>query len=163
MKFEFSKEWCIRMAQLDTGESVGAGLLGVDPDAASVLETLPNASSENPNIVFGRFVNLMRRSRKLSREKLAEEVDIDISELIEIEESVGYSPEPRTVYQFASFFNLPKSRLMQLSGLTIQKDAYLMNAAVRFAASADTSIELSKDEKAALESFISALTKLESK
>lgn len=157
MKFEFSRAWCIKMARLDTGESVSAGPLALDPDPKSVLAMLSSLELERPNIVFGRFINLLRRNKKLSREALAEKVDIDISELFEIETDNNYSPEPRSVYQLAKFFDLPKNLLMQISGLTTQRNAYVMDAAVRFAARSDTSTELSPEEKAALEAFIAVL------
>ena len=60
---EFSKEWCVRMAQLEGNAEIGAGRLAIDPvfdgESASVVVT----DEEGPNIVFGRFVRLMRRQR----------------------------------------------------------------------------------------------------
>ncbi len=43
MKIEITKEWCLRMAQLEADAEIGAGLLAIDPvfegDEASVTRS----------------------------------------------------------------------------------------------------------------------------
>lgn len=158
MKFEFTKDWCIRMAHLEDDAAIGAGQFGFDPILDLRVEAEPHISEEQPSIVFGRFVNLIRRKRKLSLERLAEDIDIDISELVEIEEDTRHKPEPRTVYLLANHFNIPRNRLMQIAGLTVPKDAHLMEEGFRFAARSDPLVELSKEESAALDAFISVIS-----
>ena len=83
MRIEVTKDWCVRMAELEADEEIGVGLVAVDPvfDGESA-----SAQSEEPAVAFGRFVSLMRRDRGLSVEKLADEADVDVVELLSIEE-----------------------------------------------------------------------------
>ena len=157
MKIEITKEWCLRMAQFETDTEIGAGLLAFDPifdgESVPVFNTL-----EESSVVFSRFVRLMRRKRGLTLEKLADDADIEIAELVEIEDDTRYKPQPRTVYQLANYFQVPQSNLLQVAGLTVPKDAQLLEEAVRFAARSEPVAALSPEESAALEAFVAVLS-----
>jgi len=154
MRIEVTKDWCVRMAELEADEEIGVGLVAVDPlfDGESL------AHSEEPAVAFGRFVSLMRRDRGLSVEKLADETDIDVAELVSIEEDTRYKPEVRTVYQLANFFALPRTTLLQVAGLTLPKDSRIAEESVRFAARSEPVEALSNEERAALETFVAVLS-----
>ena len=132
MKIEITKDWCMRMAQLETDGEIGAGMLAIDPvfeGAPASVETLREAS-----VAFSRFVRLARRNRGLSVEKLAEDADIEVFELVSIEENSQHKPELRTVYQLANYFGVQRANLLQVAGLTAPKDSHIIKEAVRFAA-----------------------------
>lgn len=159
MKIEVTKDWCIRMAKLEveTGADmeIGSTSATASPDAVafdSSSDSLPES-----NIAFGRFVRLMRRKRRQTVEHLAEDAQIDVTELVEIEEDNHHKPEPRTVYQLAKSFDLPTSSLMQLAGLSVAKNSSFYEEAIRFAARSETVEELNDIERAALEAFVSVL------
>lgn len=157
MKIEITREWCLRMAKLEADAEIGAGLISIDPVFDG--EAMPAASTlDEANIAFGRFVRLMRRSRGLTREKLAKDSDVEIVELVEIEDDAHHKPEVRTVYQLANYFGVPRHNLLQIAGLTAPKDTELFNEAVRFAARADPVAALSPEERAALEAFVAVLS-----
>lgn len=163
MKIELTKEWCLQMArmEIDAGADIeiGAGPVAADPTirySESAMEHVPD-----PNIAFGRFVRLMRRHHHLTLEKLAEDADVEITELVEIEDDSRHKPEPRTVYQLAKRFQVPTTKLLQLAGLSAPKDARLVHEAIRFAARSDPVEELSENERAALEAFVSVLSELQ--
>lgn len=159
MKIEFTKEWCLRMAELEAQSTsdldIGAGPLvkQAAPAAEGVAAQMPD-----PNFAFGRFVRLMRRHKQLSLEKLAEDARVEITELVEIEEDARHVPDPRTVYQLAQQFRVPTPKLMQLAGLSRPKDARLSEEAIRFAARSEPIEELNDVERAALEAFVSVLS-----
>ena len=158
MKVEYTKEWCMRMAQFEGDSAIGAGVYAFDP----TFEHEPSASMpEESNAVFGRFVRLMRRHRGVSLEKLAEDADVEIADLVEIEDDTRHKPEPRTVYQLANYFQVPEANLLQIAGLTAPKDPYLLGEAIRFAARSDPVAQLTPEERAALESFVAVLSKQE--
>jgi transcriptional regulator with XRE-family HTH domain len=100
----------------------------------------------------------MRRKQRLTVEKLAEDAGIDVVELVEIEEDSRHTPEPRTVYQLATHFNVPMPGLMQLAGLSKPKNARLVNEAIRFAARSEPVADLNDVERAALEALVSVLS-----
>lgn len=159
MKGEISKEWCIRMAQLEADAEIGAGQLANDPvfneKTASVVAS---KDEEGLNIAFGRFVRLMRRRCGVSLEKLADDADVDMGDLIKIEHDLHHKPELRTAYQLANYFKVPQSGLMQVAGLTEQKNAKLLDETIRFAARSEPTAALTPEERAALEAFVAVLS-----
>ena len=158
MKIEFTKVWCLRMAQLEA-DTASNFEIGAAPITQDGLVDMPAAALLSPsNIVFGRFVRLMRRYKHLTLEKLADDARIDITELVEIEEDTRHAPDPRTVYQLATIFELPMPKMMQLAGLSKPKDARLVDEAIRFAARSESVEDLNEIERAALEAFVSVLS-----
>jgi transcriptional regulator with XRE-family HTH domain len=158
MRIELTKDWCMRMAQLEAevdGE-IGAGLLAIDPVFES--KAVPIESPEEIPIAFSRFVRLARRSRGLSVEKLAENADVEVVELVSIEENGQYKPDLRTVYQLANFFGVQRANLLQVAGLTAPKDSHIVSEAVRFAARSEPVAALTAEERSALEAFVSVLS-----
>ena len=158
MKIEISREWCRRMAQHEGDAEIGAGRLAVDPvfdgDPGSDEET----RMEGPNVTFGRFVSLMRRRHGMSLERLARDADVDVADLVEIERDPYHKPELRTAYQLANYFEVSRSGLMQVAGLAEIKDANLFDEGVRFAARSEPTAELTPEEGAALEAFVTVLS-----
>lgn len=151
MKIQFTKDWCVRMAQMEieAGSDMEIG--------AAKLEARTDLTMD-ANVTFGRFVRLLRRSRRQSLEHLANEAEIEISELVEIEEDNHHKPEPRTVYQLAKHFALSMPKMMQLAGLSAPKDTSLYEAAIRFAARSEAVEDLNDIERTALEAFVSVLS-----
>lgn len=153
MKIVRPKEWWLNMARREGDYEVGAGLR----DSAPAIETRHGQNEEEVRVAFGRFVNLMRRKRSWTLERLAEEASLDVGELMSIEDNL-HAAEPRTVYKLAEVFEVPRKPLMQLAGLVIANDPSLREQAVRFAARAEPMQKLSKEESAALKSFVATLS-----
>ena len=145
------------MANLEGDMPFGIDQLGLNQKFERRQPESSNATLELPNIVFGRLVNLMRRNKQLSLEQLAQDLDVEVFELVEIEDDVRYSPDPRTVYQIANYFKISRAKLMQISGLCQANDNQLVNGAIRFAARSDPLYVLTREEKIALNEFISTL------
>lgn len=156
MKIDITKAWCLRMAELEGDAEIGAGEFAADPMFDG--DSLAAEDGEEPNIAFGRFVRLMRRDRGLTIEKLAEETDIDVSEIVEIEDDTHHKPELRTVYQLANYFRVNRAKLMQVAGLTVPNDNSLVEESVRFAARSESVAQLTPEERAALVAFVSVLS-----
>ena len=156
MKIDVTKDWCVRMAELEVDEEIGVGLIAVDPVFDG--ESAHLAQSEKPMVAFGRCVSLLRRDRGLSVEKLADAANVDVAELLSIEEDARCRPEMRTVHQLANFFKLPKATLLQVAGLTLPKDDRIIEESVRFAARSESVEALTREERAALEMFVEVLS-----
>lgn len=156
MKFDISRDWCAEKGKLEAGTEIGAGVLGIDPvlsDQDGRVTVL-----DDSRVAFGRFVHLNRRKLKLSYESLADQADIEIAELMNIEHDAGYEPEPRTIYQLARAFRVDQKKLMALSGLTKPKNYSYIEDAVRYAARSESLEDLSDQELAALEAMVSVLS-----
>lgn len=157
-------EWLRRMAAAEDehphisvgGLAADAGFLG--PQAGQEHDRggeSPAIERPTGRIAFARFLDLARRWRSLSLESLAERGNVDLSELVEIIEEHA-QPSPRTVYQLSQVLEIPNETLMELAGL-IQPREEVAEAAVRFAARSEPTVELSKDERDALEEFVKVL------
>jgi HTH-type transcriptional regulator, competence development regulator len=105
----------------------------------------------------------MRRQQGYSIEKLADEADLDASEVLVIEDDVHYLPEPRTVYKLAQIFKVPQGKLMELAGLVVANDDDLRREAVRFAARSESMERLTSAESEALAAFVAVLSKRDGK
>jgi transcriptional regulator with XRE-family HTH domain len=163
MRLERSKDWWLARARREGDAAVGAGLLAFDPAPEERPSSAQAAPVEETRIAFGRFVNLMRRRRGYTMERLAEVADLDASELLAIEDDVHYVPEPRTVFKLAQTFNVSQQRLMQLAGLAAANDLGFRKEAVRFAARSESVQKLTLEEASALEAFVAILSERESK
>lgn len=151
------KAWFEKSARLEGNSAVGAGA----PALVFQCEAKPGSDAgevaSELRLAFGRFVQLMRRNRRLTIEQLAAEADVDAGELVVIEEDVRHSPEPMTVYQLAKVFKTSEKSLLQLAGLTVKKDPQFVQHAVRFAAKSEPIAKLTAEEQAALETFVAVL------
>jgi len=156
MKIEFTKDWCMSMAELEADAEIGAGLVAIDPVFNG--ETVAVKSAEESIVAFSRFVQLARRNRGLTIEALAEKADVEVFELVTIEEDGQYKPDLRTVYQLANFFDVQRANLLQVAGLIAAKDTHIINEAVRFAARSESVAALTAEERAALDAFVSVLS-----
>lgn len=160
MSFELSQDWVDRMASMerDACMDIGAGM----HQFIRIVEGSNVASPAEPlgqtNVVFGRFVHLMRRQRGLTVEGLANSTGIEIEELLEIEDDVHHRPEPRCVYLLADYFQLPAQNLYTIAGLAQSGGSRLFEEGVRFAARSNTTSDLSSEERLALEAFVLALS-----
>jgi len=160
VKIEITKEWCMQMAQHESDDEIGVGLLASDLVFNGEPASHRSAPKmEESHVAFGRLVRLMRRDNGFSIEKLAEDADIDIEELIDIEEDAHFRPDVRTVYQLANVFGLPRTNLLKIAGLVEAQNDALHEEAVRFAARSDPVARLTSEERAALEAFVAILSK----
>ncbi|MEW5687285.1 MAG: helix-turn-helix transcriptional regulator [Pseudomonadota bacterium] len=161
MKLAFTREWFERKANLEGDDEITAGVLARDLSLEPPADTQPAQSTDDAaGVAFRSLVGLMRRKRGLTMEKLAEEAEIDLEQVVRIESEAHFQPEVRTVYQLARTFNLPNKALLQLSGNTKARSSAMHEQALRFAARSGGSVQgLSREEKKALEEFVSFLAK----
>lgn len=163
---EVTKEWCLAMARREGASMPTAGIPEDDDFMQLVLDKAGVSSDPGRalaptaalHLAFGGFVHLMRRSRGLTIEALADRAEVDLDELVTLERDPHYTPEARTVYQLAQTFGVPSKPLMQLSGNTVATDRQLSEAAIRFAARSGLVDSLTAEERSALEQFVAALS-----
>ena len=106
---------------------------------------------------LGRFIELSRREKRWSLEKLAAMAKVELSDVWSLEHENG-PHTARTVVQVANALGLPAEKLLELAGLVESRDkTKLSQAAIRFAAHSETTAELSRDEREALNEFMKVL------
>ena len=155
MTHSISTEWCHKVITLDEHVTPGAGALAARPCVEANALSL---RAEETRLAFARFVNMARRKQGLTIEKLAEDADIEIGELMSIEEDTHYEPDLRTVWSLSNIFGVSQTRLMELAGLAVPKDGHWLQSAVRFAARSAPIEELTPDEQIAFEGLIAVLS-----
>lgn len=158
MKLEVTKAWCLAAARSENNAEVGAGIVAFDPEPATSSEAQgQEAAAEATVIAFGRAIHLLRRQRSMSVEKLAQDAQIDLGELVKIENDPHHRPEPRAVSKLAGVFRVNPKTFQQLAGNAVVRDQRMIQEAERFAARAGSTERLTPQENQALEQFIAAL------
>ncbi|WP_339749610.1 helix-turn-helix transcriptional regulator [uncultured Maricaulis sp.] len=156
MTLEINEDWRRKLILEEDGYDISAGLTAADPVFAEDL--IVDDAGDDGLLALGRFINLMRRQKNWSINRLAEEADIDIGELLAIEKETAHTPEPRTIYQLSQVFGVSDRKLLGLSGLVRPKDFSYVEDAVRFAAKSESIEKLSALEIEALNGFIAVLS-----
>jgi HTH-type transcriptional regulator, competence development regulator len=160
MKLAMTREWFERRAAQEGNTEIAAGALAQDPLPEPASTTEPT-TVDTTRLAFGSLVELKRREFGMTREMLANDVGVDLTEIVSIERDAHFRPEPRTVYNLASKFKLPNKALQQLSGNATIADNHMSSHALRFAArSGEQSQALSPEQKHALEEFVAYLARL---
>ena len=157
---ESMKDWSRRMALRELGHDVSAGSFGIEdlprPATAPVVESPVLTESK---VAFSRFVELMRRKRGMTVEQLADACGVEVAEIVSIEDEVLTGLGPRTVFQIANCFKVSDVKLMQVAGLMHAQNSSIAEKSLRFAARSNSMASLSKEEREALEQFVSELSK----
>lgn len=157
MKFNTDRKWLEQRADQEDQHFISVGGLISTLDPACQTELINTQNIETTKTAFARLLQLARRERHWSLEKLAEKADVDLAELFKIETDEAFTPNLRTVHQLASVLELPAKKLMVLAGLLQVKDARLQQASVKFAARSEPIGDVSPEEHAALEEYVKFL------
>jgi transcriptional regulator with XRE-family HTH domain len=159
MKLNLSQGWLENVVADEVGHEIGAGFLAYKP--VEPTGALSDVRSEQEQVAFSTFIQLLRRKRRLSIEELANVVQVDIAEILGIETDPQYQPKPRSIHQLATYFKVPVAALTRLSGLADGRREKYTEAAIRFAAKSKGVQNLSRDEEAALSDFVKFLSTAE--
>ena len=106
---------------------------------------------------FHRVVQMLRRSRGLSIDDLAEKTEIDRTELVALERNPAYRPSPLTLHRLSEFFGVPDRKLAVLAGAIREVPEDLRQHAARFAAQSNSFAKLTKEEQRVLDEFVGFL------
>ena len=106
---------------------------------------------------FHRVVQMLRRSRGLSIDDLAEKTKIDRTELVALERNPAYRPSPLTLHRLSEFFGVPDRKLAVLAGAIREVPEDLRQHAARFAAQSNSFSKLTKEEQRVLDDFVGFL------
>lgn len=153
MKLNEDQGWLLTKANEEDNCILSVGGLACRVVAAEAQENedIPESARR---LAFARFVELSRRKLRLSVEQLAEQADVDVSQLVEIEEGESDSPEPRTIHKLSQVLAVPQDRLMVLSGLARPRDRRLSEATIRFAARSEPVNVLTREEEEILQEYV---------
>lgn len=107
--------------------------------------------------VFAMLLHLLRRSKRLTLEQLAEKVEIPREELAALEQQENYLPSPRTIHRLSRFYQLSPAKLAALAGAIDEPIDEIREPVTRFAAMSESFSKLSREERVALTELVSAL------
>jgi|SRR3972149_822743 len=106
---------------------------------------------------FSILVHKLRIKDGFSISQLAKKLDVDESELINIESNSGYKPPLRTLMQISNFYGLPYQALSMIAGVVKNINLQFKNDLVRYAANSDKFEKLTKEEKEQLNEIIKCI------
>ena len=150
------QKWLRELANFeDSCRSVSVGGMAADLGLLSPVQ----AKAQR---VFGRLITFARRAKRLSVEQLADQADVDIAEIVEIEIHDDVVPQLRTVHQLAHVLSLPEGQLIEVAGLASPRQE-VAAAALRFAARSEPTATLTGPERQAFEEFVKVLVELSDK
>jgi len=158
---------------IETTQSVISRLEDADYEgrSLSMLERIATALNQKLTVVmtarepeeqevreaFHRVVQMLRRSRGLTIDALAEKTEIDRGELVALERNPGYRPSPLTLHRLSQFFEVPDRQLAVLAGAIRDVPDNLRLQAAKFAAQSESFSKLTKEEQRVLDEFIGFL------
>lgn len=149
------REWLMKIIELEGDGFANAGGIRSETLEGDVVEDVTTLHMQRK--ALAKFVEFSRRKMNLTQIQLAERIDADAAEIIEIEDGSAESVEPSTVYALAQTFNVPQQSLMALAGLTAMRDKSLAEGSIRFAACSNISTPLEQGEEDALNAFVRTL------
>ncbi len=123
----------------------------------TVVMTAREPEQQEMREAFHRVVQMLRRSRGLSIDQLAEKTRIDREELFALERNPAYRPSPLTLHRLSEFFEVPDRKLAVLAGAIREVPDDLREHAARFAAQSDSFAKLTKEEQRLLDEFVGFL------
>lgn len=159
MKLDYPKEWYEERLDLEGDSEVGAG--GGPPWVKLKPGERSRTAATETRIVLGTLVELWRRNQGWNAEQLAQRTGIALEQILEIEHDPQYKPEAEAVRKLAGVLGVPPQPLMELAGLVEPRTLELREQAVRFAARSEAVVALNRNEREALETFVSAIKKFE--
>ena len=129
-------------------------------DPAVAWQSLPPTAKvgHEESFAFGTFVFQMRRRLGLSAKKLAAIADVEIADLVRSENNPRHTPEVRTVYQLARYFEVSNAKLLQVAGLAGPMDPDLRSECARFVKQCRGPTRRTFGKSPALAQFVTALT-----
>lgn len=123
----------------------------------TVVMTAREPEQQDMREAFHRVVQMLRRSRGLTIDQLAENTKIDRDELMALERNPAYRPSPLTLHRLSEFFEVPDRKLAVLAGAIREVPDDLRQQAARFAAQSDSFAKLTKEEQRLLDEFVGFL------
>lgn len=123
----------------------------------TVVMTAREPEQQEMREAFHRVVQMLRRSRGLTIDQLAEKTKIDRDELMALERNPAYRPSPLTLHRLSEFFEVPDRKLAVLAGAIREVPDDLRQQAARFAAQSDSFAKLTKEEQRLLDEFVGFL------
>ena len=126
---------------------------------AIVARIIQKGEEANDGSAFGNLVSMLRMEKKWSIEQLAEKVDLDPDDLLDIESGQNPVASPLVVTVIADYFKLQRTKMMQLAGLIQESDGRLTES-LSMAAYAKPNFDLlSSEEKKLFYALIKQLRK----
>lgn len=123
----------------------------------TVVMTAREPEEQEMREAFHRVVQMLRRSRGLTIDQLAEKTKVDRAELVALERNPAYRPSPLTLHRLSEFFEVPDRKLAVLAGAIRDVPNELREHAARFAAQSDSFAKLTKEEQRLLDEFVGFL------
>lgn len=123
----------------------------------SVVMTAKDPQVDGMRQAFHLVVQMLRRGRGLTVDKLARDADIDRDEIVAMERNNAYRPSPLTLHKLSKFYDIPERRMLVLAGAIKEAPQGFSETASRFAAQSESFAKLTEEEQRTLDDFVGFL------
>lgn len=121
-----------------------------------VVQMTTEDTARNGRIHFQQFVQLLRRRKGLTVNELAKKTGIDRDALAAMEQGSS-TPEPLVLSHLSKFYEVPAQQMLRVAGVIRDRDEGFVEHASKFAAQSESFDKLTREEKKALDDFLSYL------
>jgi HTH-type transcriptional regulator, competence development regulator len=153
MKTLSDQEWLRQQAALENNCYVSVGGL------VTAIEELQSkrVGSNVLKSAFGQLIRLFRRDHRMTPEQFAQDLDIELGELIAMEAADQLRPSARTIHKLSEKMKVPSGKLFVLSGLAEARDSHIQDESLKFAARSQPLQALTPDEHQILNEWVQYL------
>ncbi|NQT39112.1 MAG: helix-turn-helix domain-containing protein [Planctomycetes bacterium] len=123
----------------------------------SVVMTAKDPEVDGMRHAFHLVVQMLRRRRGMTVDKLAKRADIDRDEIVAMERNNAYRPSPLTLHKLCNFYKIPERRMLVLAGAIKEAPQGFSETASRFAAQSESFAKLTEEEQKTLDEFVGFL------
>lgn len=165
MTTKITNAWLRRRIERDPDVDTDAGLPITKPEVLQAFVGEKRAArtvkvtAARESLVLETLLRQLRRRDGVDVSRLAAAIRVPEEELSAIERDRTFMPKPRTIHQLALHYKIPPRALLKLSAAAEKRDRELDEVAVRFAASSDGVLKLTRDEEKRLNDFVKYLRK----
>ncbi len=116
-----------------------------------------DSKTEIVRYTFREVVRALRKSRGLSVGQLAKKTGVQKEDILAMERSSAYRPDPLTLHQLSKFYKVPHRSFAILAGAISDATPSIREEASKFAAKSESFSMLTREERQALDAFVAFL------
>ena len=120
----------------------------------TVVMTAEDPEVDGMRHAFRLVVQMLRKGRGLTVDKLAQHADIDRDEIVAMERKSRYRPLPLTLHKLCNFYGIPERPMLVLAGAIKEVPQSFSETASRFAAQSESFAKLTEEEQKTLDDFV---------
>lgn len=160
MNFTFNREWLLKRLAISGDDNIAAGNTSLEEISRIADKRRVSPPTESERLTgIGKVVRSRREERGWTQQQLADNANVDVSDIIALEEQAGFVPSPRAVIFLADALGFSRARFKAAAGCIVPARAANDVEAIAFAANSNGIHAMSEEEFQALRALVEVLSK----